>query len=141
LEQINREIQQKTEKLVEVADQSGAAAGNGVARQLSLQRLGRVEEELIRLETEKLRADSKNQSDYANRLDERMAKLRQQQAELEKSVLTEPEAPLELRTLRNELNELQRFSSELVRKLQIAEIEFNAPRRIEMIQKAVISPE
>ena len=110
-------------------------------RELNLNRLDRVESELMRLENEQLQSQTSGAGKDEKFYETRIAELRQRQAELEKAILAASASPAGLNSQKAELDLLQRLANEIGRKLQIADIESRAPGRVELLQTAVPSPD
>jgi hypothetical protein len=117
-------------------DEATAAA----LRQLNLDRLERVELELMRLEGEQLELQGGDEDGNSKFYETRISQLRERPAELATQLAQLNEPSVELNALKSEIELLQQMTNELEIKLQMSAIDRNAPSRIEQIQPAVVTP-
>jgi hypothetical protein len=139
LEDINKKIADKSSLMLEIAKDSGRhdEATAAALRQLCLDRLERVELELMRLENDQLSLEGggdENSKSYETRI----AQLRERQAGLEKELTQVNEPSVELDALKAEIGLLQHLANEIAIKLQKLEIDANAGPRIEQVQSAMV---
>jgi beta-lactamase regulating signal transducer with metallopeptidase domain len=133
------EIRMKTEDYQDMSRAGGLAeSGAGqVAQQLDIRRLERIEDELMRLENDLVELQTSGKEGNVKFFEERIAQLSKRQEELEKRIIARSQSSIDLTERRRELEQLQRIADDMSAKLERAEIEANAPNRIERIQGAV----
>jgi hypothetical protein len=141
LDNLNSDIKRKMDEYLAITEESGRAEGGGeVLQQLDTKRLDRVDDEIIRLESD-LAANPTGDEAKRKSIAQRISQLRDRQAELEKRITTRAEKSTDLETRRRELEQLQRIADEMSLKLEQLDAEATAPDRIRQIQAAVASPE
>jgi hypothetical protein len=143
LEDINKKIADKSSVMLEIAKDSGRHDETAAAalRQLCLDRLERVELELMRLENNQLSLEGGGEDENSKSLETRIAQLRERQAELERELTQVNEPSVELNALKAEIGLLQQLANEIAIKLQKLEIDANAGPRIEQVQSAMVESE
>jgi hypothetical protein len=142
LADLKGKISDKSETMLAIVKDSGRydEATAAALRQLNLDRLERVELELMRLEGEQLELQGGDEDGNSKFYETRISQLRERQAELETQLAQLNEPSVELNALKSEIELLQQMTNELEIKLQMSAIDRNAPSRIEQIQPAVVTP-
>lgn len=140
LDNLKKTIADKSEVYLAIARESDAFEDEAL-RQLNINRLDRVEAELMRLESEQAQQETSAEPESSKFYEKRIAQLRERQAELEKKLIPVSGNSVELKPRQAELDQLQRMANEMTTKLLRMEIEANAPQRIERLQRAVVSPD
>jgi beta-lactamase regulating signal transducer with metallopeptidase domain len=140
-QKLKHEIAGKMEDYHEIALAADAVeSGPGqVAQQLDIRRLERIEEELMRLENDFVELQTSGKSGNVKFYEERIAQLSKRQEDLEKKIMSRSQSSVDLAQRRRELEQLQRIADDLSAKLELMDIEDNAPNRIERIQGAVFT--
>jgi hypothetical protein len=140
LDDVNKKIADKSNLMLEIAKDSGRhdEATAAALRQLCLDRIERVELELMRLESEQLGSEGGGENENSKTYETRIAQLRERRAELEKELTQVNEPSVELDAMKAEIGLLQKTANELAIKLQKLEIDANAGPRIEQVQKALV---
>jgi hypothetical protein len=140
LDDIESKIRDKSSEMLAIARDSGRhdEATSAALRQLNLDRLGRIESEILRLENEHLELEGGGDEASSKSYEARIARLRERQAELENLLVQGSELSMELNAMKAELDVLQQTANELAIKLQVFEIDQDAPQRIELVQPATI---
>jgi hypothetical protein len=140
LEDIESKIQDKSSVMLAIARDSGRhdEATSAALRQLNLDRLGRVELELMRLENKLLELEGGGDEASSKSYEARITLLRERQADLEKELVQVSEPSVELNAMKSEIDLLQKTASAIAAKLQRLEIDQQAPHRIELVQKAIV---
>jgi hypothetical protein len=137
---LNNELKDKMEMYHELAREQGMIdSGPGhVAQELDLKRLDRIETELMRLENARLELETSGQPGRNMKFYEtRISQLSKRQEELEKKVLERSDTSVDLVRRFREVEQLQKLVNEMSVKLEMLDIEANAPRRIKQVQPAV----
>jgi hypothetical protein len=140
LSQLNKEIKDKRELFRDIASESSLEGNSALNREVLMRRLDRIESELIRLEDEQLRLQTSGDSGNTKFYEERLKQLRDQQAETEKNVARSGLRSPDMAVMESELNQLQRVADDLAVRLEMLNVESNAPPRIQQLQPAVVSP-
>jgi hypothetical protein len=135
------EIRRKMEDYQQIVREAGRVeSGAGqVAQQLDIRRLERVEEELMRLESNFVELQTSGKTGNTKFFEERIAQLSKRRDQLEQKIISRSEPSAELSERQRELERLQRIADELSTKLELTRIEVDSPNRIERIQHAVIT--
>ena len=107
-------------------------------QQLDTKRLDRVEDELMRLENQQVDAVG-NDATKVKAIEQRIAQLRERQADLEKKLTSQAEKPIDLQTRHDELEQLQRTANEMSTKLEKLDINASSPDSLRQMQPDVIS--
>ena len=141
LQKLKEEISRKMEEYYDITREAGVIEGGPgqVAQQLDLKRLDRIEVELMRLENDQLELQTSGESGNMKFYEQRIAQLRERQAGLEKRIMSRSETSVDVSERRRDLEHTQRIADELSTKLELMDIEANAPGRIEKIQPAVVT--
>ena len=141
LKKLNEELSRKMQDYYDIARESGAGeSGSGqVMREIEMKRLDRIEAELLRLENDHLELETSGRSGNTKFYAQRIAELSNRRDELEKKILDRVENSVDLTTRQRELDQLQRFADDMSTKLELMDIEANAPPQIQVIQKAVVT--
>jgi hypothetical protein len=141
LENLNREIQRKWEELFDIVRESGQPGifGSKTQQDQDIEMLGAIKKSILHWEDEIIEAKRGGESATVEMLNERTAKLRDQQAMLEERITAREEVPPELSRRQRELEQLQTVAHEIAVKLERLDIEAQAPPRIEQVQPAVSS--
>ena len=142
LESLKKEIERNFEEYLDIAREAGhVESGSGqVMQELDMKRLDRVETELMRLESELVQVEAGDGSENGTAIETRIGQLRERQAELERKLTSRAEKSVELTTRQQDLERLQRIADRMSIKLEMLDIEANAPERIRQIQPAVVGP-
>jgi len=142
LESLKKEIERNFEEYLDIAREAGhVESGSGqVMQELDMKRLDRVETELMRLESELVQVEAGDGSENGTAIETRIGQLRERQAELEKKLTSRAERSVELTTRQQDLERLRRIADRMSIKLEMLDIEANAPERIRQIQPAVVGP-
>jgi myosin heavy subunit len=123
IDRLNHEMQDDWEVYMDIARETGRDSGAGnVLLNVDLKRLGRIDDELMQLESRAVSTES-GQAAQRTSLEKRIAGLRQQQKELEKQIETRTERSVELETRERELEQKQQIANKLSMQLQEIEIE------------------
>jgi hypothetical protein len=140
---LNAQIKRKYEDYLDIAKgMNHAESGSGdIQQQLDVKRLERIDEELMRLEGDQVKAENSGVEKDLKIAMQRIEQLRKGKAELEKTVARRAERSVDLITRKEELDQLQRIANELNSKLEILDIHAQLPSRIRQIQPAVIAPD
>jgi hypothetical protein len=142
LDKLNDELSRKMSDYYDIAKELEAAADSGsgqLLQQLDMRRLDRVESELMRLEDESLKArigETASKEDLAY-YKERIEQLRERQEELEKKLRARSDNSVELVTRKSEIDQLQKIIAEMSHKLELLDINVEAPQTIRIIQNAI----
>jgi hypothetical protein len=141
LNKLEKELTEKTHLYYDLAKEQGAAdTGSGrVAQELDMRRLDRIEDELMRLENAQLELETSGQPENTKFYDVRIAELRKRQRELEQRIIARSQSSVDLTTRLREIERLQRIYNELSTKLEVMDVEANAPPRIRQVQPAVVT--
>jgi hypothetical protein len=123
IEKYSEEIQDKWEAYMDIGREAGVDTSRGsVLLDLDLQRLRRIDEEVMRLESETAILDGNRDADRTA-LEKRIADLRKRQAELEQHIERRSERFTELELRQRDLEQLQRMVDEMKMQLQEVEVE------------------
>jgi len=138
---LREEIKRKTDEFLDIAREAGKLEDGGaqVRQQIEMKRLDRIDDELIRLESEQA-GNVDGNSAKSKAMDGRIKQLRAELASLQRSLAKRAEKLTDLESRRHELEQLQKVIDELSMQLHRADLEANAPSQIQLIQPAVISP-
>jgi beta-lactamase regulating signal transducer with metallopeptidase domain len=141
LNKLENELTNKTNLYYGLEEETGAAdTGSGrVAQELDMKRLDRIEDELMRLENAQLELETSGQPGNTKFYEVRIDQLRKRQAELEHSIRERSQSSVELTTRLREIERLQRVYIEMSTKLEVMDVEANAPARIRKLQEAVVA--
>ena len=139
LKKINEELSRKTQEFLDIARESGRTESETgqLMRELDMKRLDRIENELIRLENDQLELETSGEPGNSKFYAERIAQLRERQAELEKKIIDRSEQSVDLSLRRRELDKLERIANDMSIQLEYMDIEASAPEQIQVIQRAV----
>ncbi len=139
LKQLKDELKKKTEMCHAIArDQRKLDSDSGrVAQEIDLKRLDRVETELMRLENAQLELETSGQPGNSKFYEQRIEQLRKRQNELEQSIMARSETSTDVTIRLREIEQLQKLVNEMSMKLEILDIDANAPSRIRKIQPAM----
>jgi hypothetical protein len=139
LKKLHEELTDKMQLYHDMAKEMGKleSGGGRVAQEIDLKRLDRIETELMRLENALLELETSGQAGNQKFYEERIAELHKRQKELESSIIARSETSVELTVRSRELEQLQRIYNALEMKLEVLDVEANAPDRIKKIQPAV----
>jgi hypothetical protein len=143
LQNLNSEIKRKYEDYLDIAKgMNHPESGSGdIQQQLDVKRLERIDEELMRLEGDQVKAENSGAEKELKTANQRIEQLRKRKAELEKTVARRAERSVDLITRKEELDQLQRIANELNSKLEILDVQSQLPSRIRQVQPGVISPD
>jgi hypothetical protein len=135
LQNLNEEIKRSLDEYNDIARESGKTESGSakISQQLGIKSLDRIEDELIRLESEAASDPAK-----AKTLEQRISQLHERQAELVKQLTSSAENSTDLQMRRAKLEQLQKTASELAMKLEMLDIEAGTPDQIRQVQQAVI---
>ena len=139
LKGVSEEVSRKLQDYLEIARDSGRTESESgqMLQELDMKRLDRIENELMRLESERLERATSGQSSNSEFYAERIAQLHERQAELEKKIITRSEQSVDLTLRHRELEQLERIANDMAMQLEYMDIEANAPEQIQVIQRAV----
>lgn len=139
LEDIKVDIKRKLDKFLDIARETGQPDAGSVQllQQLNVNRLDRVEGEIMRLESA-LAVDSKADSPERKSTTERLIQLREQQSKFADDLAKRVERSADLEFRQSELHQLQKLAGEMSVKLQFMDIESAAPDHIFQVQDAII---
>jgi hypothetical protein len=142
LENLNADIKRKMDEFLDIAREMGRLdAGEAqVLQQLDTKRLDRVEEEIMRLESD-LASNPGGDAAKTKSIQERIKQLHDQQADLEKKLTARAEKSTDLETRRRDVEQLQRVSDDVTMRLERLDYEARSPDRIRLMQPATISPD
>jgi hypothetical protein len=143
LQNLNAQIKRKYEDYLDIAKgMNRPESGSGdILQQLDVKRLQAMDEELMRLEGDQVKAEISGAEKDLKIANQRIEQLRKRKAELEKTVARRAERSVDLITRKEELDQLQRIANELNSKLEILDIHAQLPSRIRQIRPAVIAPD
>jgi hypothetical protein len=141
-ENLSADTKRKMDEFLDIAREAGKLDDGSaqVRQQIEMKRLDRIEDELIRLESEQA-GNGDSASAKSKSMDERIKQLGEQRSELEKSLAQRAEKSTDLDVRRRELDQLQRISDEMSMRLQRLDLEASAPSQIQSIQPAVVAPQ
>jgi hypothetical protein len=139
---LKQEITRKAEELSAIEDESGGLRGAKAKtlQELDMQRLDRIEAELMRLEGDQLRSEVNGTEAEAGYLKRRIAQLCNQRSDLEKGILSRAEKSSEPSPRRRDLARLQRLANDMAVRLENMDLEMQSPGRVQLLQPATIGP-
>jgi hypothetical protein len=143
LSKLNREIRTKLENYRSLARELGVNEGphREFGQQLGLRRVERIEDEIMRLENDRLTASLTNEEGGDETklkfYDQRIAQLQEKRETLLEDLELRMQNSVELEILHAEVERLQRIATQMHLKISADRIEMNAPHRIEIIQPAI----
>jgi hypothetical protein len=147
LDNLQNEIHRKSEEFMDIAREAGRSEGQrgDVMQQLVVNRIDRIEAELMRLEnaqlTAKLEAEESKETTPQQAIqlrffEQRIQELEKRREELEQQLSSRVERSTEMEARQRDLDQLQQISNQLSVKLEVMDIESQAPDRIQLIQRA-----
>jgi hypothetical protein len=142
LADLNSEISRKWEDLVDIVretKQPGIIGGEW-RREEDIELLSLIRKSILHWEDEAVEAKRSGESAISETLDERIAQLRKQEAQVETRIAASETPPPELMIRKRELELLQKLADEMAMKLERLEINASSPAQIQLVQKAEISP-
>jgi beta-lactamase regulating signal transducer with metallopeptidase domain len=139
LKALKDELMKKTEMCHAIArEQRKLDSDSGrVAQEIDLKRLDRIETELMRLENAQLELQTSGQTGNSKFYSQRIDQLNKRRNELEEAIMARSETSIEVTSRLREIEQLQKLVNEMSMKLNILDIDQNAPSRIRKIQNAM----
>lgn len=142
LRKLNDELARKHQLYLDTAEAEGSARALGnlqIEQQIILQRLDRIEVELMRLESEYLELQTSGKEGNVKFYEQRIAQLTERREELLARISKSSVESVELSRMRSELDQLQRIADDMAVKLQTMEVDLSAPEQIVKLHDAMAS--
>ena len=141
LDNLNDEVKSDMTEYFDIAREldQGLLAGNNVVQDIESKRLDRIENEIVRLESDLAVAPPENEAKL-KAIEKRVRDLRDQQLALETSIKNRAQKSPDLEMRRKSLDERQRIATDMSYALSKLDIDASTPDRIRPLQPAVISP-
>jgi myosin heavy subunit len=122
--ELEEEVYRKTEEYIDISRELGREGDSeNVLLEQDVKRLDRVDAELMRLEGREAELPTNDSSGIRTSLEKRIASLRKQQQELEKTIRQRSEQSADLELRKRDIQRLQRIADELSLELEHAELE------------------
>jgi hypothetical protein len=140
LETANQTLNRNWEDYLDISRETGTieTESGQALQQIDLKRLEHIDDELMRLEYDQLKAAANPAGLDPKAIEQRIVQLRQRQDELEKKIGSRAAKSGDLVTRKQQLEQFQRIVNELVAMQERLEIESQRPGRIRQVQPAVI---
>jgi beta-lactamase regulating signal transducer with metallopeptidase domain len=142
LKRLNDELARKSQLYFDSANAAGSAnvgTRGQIEQQLAINRLDRIESELMRLEADYLQLQTSGKMENRQFYEQRIAQLTKHQDELKMTIRKLTEESPELLRMRAELDQMQKVVDNMAIRLETLEVDRAAPKRIFKIHDAIAS--